>query len=170
MTTYYAKRQIGLFLIVLFTLESPGLSAPLPEFPTQQQTPSATIDAAGEQESRLAKQLEASGENRVELEKAINLAPAEQREAVKFLITHMPANDLQNLTADFLLTNVRLAYEARNNAPWLIPDEIFLNDVLPYANIDEPRDPWRQTFSDLCWPLTVVIRNGTGAPAQSRTR
>ena len=104
-------------------------------------------------ESRLVKQLTRSGANRVELDTAIRSAPAEQREAVKFLITHMPVEDLQTLSADFLLTNVRLAFEARDRVSWQIPDEIFFNEVLPYACIDEPRDPWRQIFFELCWPL-----------------
>ena len=44
------------------------------------------------------------------------------------------------------------AYRAWNETPWKdrIPKEIFLNDVLPYASINERRDDWRQDFySDL---------------------
>ena len=39
--------------------------------------------------------------------------------------------------------------------PWGkdIPEEIFLNDVLPYANVDEKRDAWRKEFYDLCLPI-----------------
>ena len=39
--------------------------------------------------------------------------------------------------------------------PWgkTIPEELFLNDVLPYANVDEKRDAWRKEFFDLCLPL-----------------
>jgi transglutaminase-like putative cysteine protease len=97
--------------------------------------------------------LETAGDNRDELVKAINNVPAEQREALRFLILNMPKHDLKNLSADFLLTNIEYAFQARAQAPWKIPDDVFLNDVLPYSNIDEPRDPWREEFFKLCQPI-----------------
>ena len=44
--------------------------------------------------------------------------------------------------------NIRLALEARHRFPWAqqVPWPIFLNDVLPYACLDEARDPWRADF------------------------
>ncbi len=97
--------------------------------------------------------LETAGENRDELVKAIDNVPAGQREALRFLILNMPEYDLKNLSADFLLTNIEYAFQARAQAPWKIPDDVFLNDVLPYSNIDEPRDPWREQFFKLCQPI-----------------
>jgi hypothetical protein len=72
-----------------------------------------------------------------------------------FLVAHMPDADRTTLKADFLLSNVDLAYKARAAVPWGkdIPDDLFLNDVLPYASVDEKRDPWRADFYDLCLPL-----------------
>jgi transglutaminase-like putative cysteine protease len=72
-----------------------------------------------------------------------------------FLVAHMPERDLKALKADFLVTNTRLAYRARRELPWGkdVPEDVFLNDVLPYANVDERRDNWRQEFFDLCLPL-----------------
>lgn len=164
MITYYATRQIIFCLIVFLIVDRSCLPTLTQEFPPQQQSTPAVTDGDGKSaDSRLAKQLEAAGENRGELEKAIRLAPSEQRDAVKFLIAEMPASDLQKLTADFLLTNVRLAYEARKRVPWQIPDEIFFNEVLPYANIDEPRDPWRQSFFELCWPLVQDCKTAADA-------
>jgi hypothetical protein len=60
----------------------------------------------------------------------------------------MPQRDVKSLKADFLLENVKLAYQARAEMPWGkdIPEEIFLNDVLPYAVLDETRDNWRADF------------------------
>lgn len=164
MTTYTTRLTI-ICLIVFFIVDRSCLPAPLLELSPQRQSASAEKDGDGEsqQDSRLAKQLEAAGENRGELENAIRLAPTEQRDAVKFLIAEMPSSDLKKLTADFLLTNVRLAYEAKERVPWQIPDEIFFNDVLPYANIDEPRDPWRQTFFELCWPLVQDCQTAADA-------
>ena len=53
------------------------------------------------------------------------------------------------------MANVELAYKARRQVPWgsQIPDDIFFNDVLAYANVDEERDAWRQELYDLCMPL-----------------
>lgn len=110
----------------------------------------------GTDESRLSlldQQLSKAGDNRSELEKALKEVGAEQKPGMEFLIKHMPVFDLQNLTSDFLLQNVQLAYQARKEAAWEIPDSQFFNDVLPYANIDEPRDPWRKEMRDLCLPL-----------------
>jgi hypothetical protein len=76
--------------------------------------------------------------------------PERQREGLAFLLTNMPGGDLRQLDPGGVAENVRLAYEARGKAPWgaRIPEEVFLNDVLPYAVVDEARDPWRQDFCD----------------------
>lgn len=68
--------------------------------------------------------------------------------AARFLVEHMPARDRENLSAEFLLENLDLAFQARSEFPWAagVPESIFLNDVLPYAVFDEPRDPWRREF------------------------
>lgn len=109
--------------------------------------------------------LASSGANRPELEKALAETPADQRPGMAFLIANMPDGDLKSLKAEFLLTNVRLAYKARAETPWgkKVPDELFLNDVLPYANLDEKRDAWRQEFYDLCLPLVKDCKTPTDA-------
>src|SRR5579871_4536812 len=96
-----------------------------------------------------------AGMNRPQLEKALNDTPSDQRPGMIFLITNMPDKDLLTLKADFLRENVQLAYEARRQVAWgpKIPDAIFLNEVLPYANVDEERDAWRRELYDLCMPL-----------------
>lgn len=124
------------------------------------------VDRAKEKESQLRLQLEKAKTNRVELERAIQSAPRAHRSAIEFLISNMPTHDLQNLSSDFLLDNVRLAFEARQQAAWQIPDDIFLNDVLPYANIDEPRDPWREELTRLCRPLI----EGCQTPSEAAQR
>ena len=96
-----------------------------------------------------------SGKNRAELEKALSAVPADQRAGMAFLIANMPDNDLRSLRADFLLENVALAYQARRQVPWgkKVPDAIFFDNVLAYANVNESRDPWRREFYELCMPL-----------------
>src|SRR5262249_7777428 len=99
--------------------------------------------------------LQAAGPNRPELEKALRSVPVEQRKGMAFLIANMPERDRKELRADFLLENVALAYKARKEVAWgdKIPEEVFLNNVLPYANVDESRDPWRKELYELCMPL-----------------
>ncbi len=99
--------------------------------------------------------LSQAGGNRAELEKALNATAATERRGMAFLVANMPAADLRSLSAEFLLQNVALAYQARRQVPWgnQIPEDIFLDNVLAYANVNEARDPWRKEFYDLCMPL-----------------
>lgn len=98
--------------------------------------------------SPFAARLELAGENRPELALALESVPKPQKPSLEFLIKHMPEQDLRSLSADFLLENVRLAHEARQASPWQISDELFLNDVLPYANVDETRESWRHDLRE----------------------
>lgn len=102
-------------------------------------------------EDRLVK----SESNRPEIQKALLDITVSQRKGMEFLIENMPLTDLKSLKADFLLSNTILAYKARAELPWGkdIPEQIFLNDVLPYANVDEKRDEWRKEFYELCMPI-----------------
>lgn len=76
-----------------------------------------------------------------------DLSP-QQQEGLDFLKANMPGPDQGTLKGDFLVENVRLAYQAMGEVPWGrgIPKEIFLNDVLPYASLNERRDNWRRDF------------------------
>ncbi|MFK7734867.1 MAG: transglutaminase domain-containing protein [Pirellulaceae bacterium] len=113
--------------------------------------------------SRYARQFEAASENRSEIVKALESCPDAQRASMEFLIEHMPKQDLRSLSADFLLENVRLAHEAKKNSPWEIPEAIFLNNVLPYANIDETRETWRQSMRE----RAVKIVAGCKTPGEA---
>jgi transglutaminase-like putative cysteine protease len=92
--------------------------------------------------------LKSAAANAPELELALTKCPDDQRKGMEFLIEHMPTKDAQTLKAEYLLENVSLAYQARNEMPWgkEIPEDIFLNDVIPYASLDESRDSWRKDF------------------------
>lgn len=74
--------------------------------------------------------------------------PREQREGMAFLIAHMPRGDRDTMRLDLLRENVEYAYRARRDYPWTraLPDSVFLNEVLPYAAVDEVRDSWRADF------------------------
>lgn len=101
----------------------------------------------------------AAGDNGQELLKALKEAPKAQREGMAFLIAYMPEGDRDTLTADFLLEEVGWAYKARETFPWTqaLPDSVFYNDVLPYASMDERREPWRAMYWEKLYPLVDSI-------------
>lgn len=89
-----------------------------------------------------------AGNNAKELKKALKEVPRNEREGMAFLISYMPERDARSLSADFLLENVQYAYKARAEFPWAkeVPDSVFLNDVVAYANLNENRESWRKDF------------------------
>ena len=115
---------------------------------------------AAENPAAISSALERAGTNRSQIQAALDRSPAKQREGMQFLVAHMPDHDLKTLTAEFLLENVRLAYQAREESSWKakIPKDIFLNNVLPYATINERRDRWRKDFHDKFRPLIKDIQ------------
>ncbi len=99
--------------------------------------------------------LNAAGSNRGELVNALARVPAGQRDAMCFLIENMPPVDLVSMKADFLLAHVAQAHSDLASAPWSkqIPREIFLNDILPYASLNERRDDSRAKLREVAAPL-----------------
>ena len=89
-----------------------------------------------------------AGDNAKELKKALKEVPRNEREGMAFLISYMPERDAKTLSAAFLLENVQYAYKARAEFPWAkeVPDSVFLNDVVAYANLNENRESWRKDF------------------------
>ena len=89
-----------------------------------------------------------AGDNAKELKKALKEVPRNEREGMAFLISYMPERDAKSLSAEFLLENVEYAYKARAEFPWAkeVPDSVFLNDVVAYANLNENRESWRKDF------------------------
>lgn len=83
------------------------------------------------------------------------------------MLEHMPTYDLRSLSAEFLLENVNEAYEARQECAWgdSIPEPIFRNYVLPYANISERRDRWRKDFRRRFGPLVKDAKTPAEAAA-----
>jgi hypothetical protein len=73
---------------------------------------------------------------------------AEVGACAQFLLLTMPQADWEQLTADFIAANIREALAARRAHAWAanVPWPLFLNDVLPYACLDEPREVWRADF------------------------
>lgn len=145
--------KLAVALLVPILLAADLATAPPPR-PSPGASPRAVAEALGR-----------AGQNRPELEKALRDAPPDQRPGMAFLVANMPDADLTTLKADFLLENLALAYRARAEVPWGrdIPDDVFFNNVLPYANVNESRDPWRKELFELCLPIVKECKT----PAQA---
>jgi transglutaminase-like putative cysteine protease len=91
--------------------------------------------------------------------------------AAYFLVDNMPAGDRGALSCDFLMEDLRLALGARNRFPWAkaVPERMFLNDVLPYASLDEPRELWRAEFYKMAGEIVSDCKSATEA-AQTLNR
>jgi len=96
----------------------------------------------------LNEKFKVAGKNKGELKKALQNSPANQRSGMEWLIRHMPDEDLKTVSARFLLENCMLAYQARERSSWgsEIPESIFFEYVLPFANLNEKRESWRRDF------------------------
>ena len=99
--------------------------------------------------------LEISGENRLEIKKAINNVPKEQFESLLWLITHMPDENLRQVSAKFLLSNCDIAYKTRNSTLWgkQLSDELFFAYVIPFSNLNERVEDWRLDFYNKFFPM-----------------
>lgn len=72
----------------------------------------------------------------------------EEREALTFLFAYSPLCDITYWGGDFLLRNVCLSLQAREEMPWgrNIPEDIFRHFVLPVRGKSEALDSSRQVF------------------------
>ncbi|MEY4567669.1 MAG: hypothetical protein RLY14_2639, partial [Planctomycetota bacterium] len=111
--------------------------------------------------------LQNAGDNRAQLEKALTEISPEQKPGLEFLLRHMPEHDLQSLTCDYLLQNVRLAYQAWKESPWhsQVDEELFFNNILPYCVVNETRDEWRKDFYERFRPLIADCKTISEAAA-----
>jgi len=114
-------------------------------------------------------QLKLAGGNASEISSFIEAAGKKHGEfgakAARFLVEGMPSKDLQALKADFLMENLSLALKTREQFKWAkeVPEEIFLNDVIPYASLDETRESWRPEYFEQCSKLVKDCKTATEA-------
>ena len=88
-----------------------------------------------------------------------------QQAALDFLLNDLPPRDVGNVLYEQSLRNVQLAIQARDRTAWKddVPDEVFLNYVVPYCVVTERRDEWRENFSKRFWPLVQGCRTSSQA-------
>ena len=101
--------------------------------------------------------LKAAGTNSPQLLTALRKTKGAEREAMEFLVANMPQSDARTLSANYLLEHVRLSCAAMKSAPWSaqVPKDIFLNDVLPYASLNETRESWHKKLREISVPLVA---------------
>ncbi|MCE5327800.1 MAG: hypothetical protein LLG01_15445 [Planctomycetaceae bacterium] len=116
--------------------------------------------------------LKAAGANAPQLQAALDKVPTGQREGLEFLIANMPPRDLTSLSAEFLLENVDCAYKVMAQVPWgkTLSKEMFLNEILPYACLNERRDNWRKDFYTRFLPLIKDCKTITAAAGAINTK
>ena len=107
-------------------------------------------------------QLKIAGKNKNQIKKALRKVPKVHRAGMEGLIKHMPEQDLKNVTSDFLLENCELAYKAWKEASWgrEIPEDVFFEYVLPFANLNEKRESWRKDFY---YRFSGIMRNSASS-------
>ncbi len=121
------------------------------------------------QESGLEARLKLAGENAGEIRGFIEAAAVGHGKfgdkAAVYLVQGMPEGDLKELKKEFLLENLELALKSREQFPWgkNVPEEVFLNDVLPYASLDETREAWRPDFHERSAAIVKDCKTATEA-------
>ncbi len=116
--------------------------------PPMEKIKNATALAPREYQKDVLTALRKSGRNGWVFIHAFKNVDPQQREGLAFLVANMPGRDLVAIKGGFLIENDKLAYQAMNEVPWgkVVPKEIFLNNILPYASLNEYRDNWRPDF------------------------
>jgi len=92
---------------------------------------------------------------------SITNTPSDQREGIAFLYAYMPQHDLDTISVSMIEQTVEYAYKAREEFAWAkeVPEDIFLNDVLPYITMDETRENWRPKFYEMFAPLVANCKD-----------
>lgn len=138
------RARLGAIDLSTLPVDAQGVSAGLPE---------------ALQES-LSRALLLSGEHRPVLLKALRDVSASARPALAFLIAHLPEPDLQTLDAGILRTQAEGAWNAWQAAPWRgdVSEPLFLETILPLANVDERREAWLPVLREAALPLVRACR------------
>lgn len=118
-------------------------------------------------DAALQQALGEAGTNRLQLEEALEKVPANEKAGMRYIIENMPTRDLKTLSAEFLLENSRLAWQALQERPWAkeIPKDVIHDALLPYASVSETRDRWRARFHEQFSPLIKDCKTPTEAAA-----
>lgn len=108
-----------------------------------------------EYSDKVALTLENAGENKGELVKFLTQVNPAYKKGASFLVAYMPYVDGVEITSEALLDNIDYAYKAKEEFSWAkdLPEDIFLNYLLPYRNSQEPIQNWRPFFYERFYPV-----------------
>ncbi|MEM9082021.1 MAG: transglutaminase family protein, partial [Planctomycetota bacterium] len=104
------------------------------------------------------------------LEQAQDKFGDEGAEAARFLANNRPERDEQ-IGLDLLIENLDYALRAKQAFPWAktLDGDLFMNDVLPYAIVDETREAWRASMHERASSIVNEAETATEA-AQALNR
>lgn len=86
--------------------------------------------------------------------------PENQQRDAAYLLTNMYVEDLKNMDLELLRENLEYASIAREKYEWAkaLPEEVYLQDVLPYHVVDEVRDAWRKELYEMFSPAVDTCK------------
>jgi hypothetical protein len=118
-------------------------------------------DAAAWWDTQVAASLDRVPARKAEWVRLLETCPREHRAGLGYLIRYLPLTDLKTLGPEILSENVAMAYKARALVSWgaELPEEVFLDAVLPHSSVTEPRDPMRTEFHSRYLPLVKDCRS-----------
>ena len=123
---------------------------------------SETCYPAGIPESYYAELDEALAESGREQALCTFLAevPETQQRDAAYLLVNMYVEDLKNMDLELLRENLEYAALAREKYEWAqaLPEEVYLQDVLPYHVVDEVRDAWRKELYEMFSPAVDTCK------------
>ena len=153
----FSSRSILPLSLTALILIAPGLARVSVAAPANSTVATSAMTLKINLKDALATALATAGANRAQIELALAQVPQNQRAGLEFLIANMPAPDLQTLSAKFLLDHVAGVYRAFDATPWKnqIPQQIFFNDVLPYASLNEKREDYDALLQDKIKPIVA---------------
>ncbi len=86
------------------------------------------------------------------------------RRAAAFVADHRPGRD-DAINAAIVAETIKYALKARAEFPWArkLSDDRFLNDVLPFASLDETPELWREKLYNICKPMVAGCKTSSEA-------
>lgn len=86
--------------------------------------------------------------------------PENQQRDAAYLLTNMYVEDLKNMDLALLAENLEYAALAHEKYEWAkaLPEEVYLQDVLPYHVVDEVRDAWRKELYEMFSPAVDTCK------------
>jgi Transglutaminase-like superfamily len=125
----------------------------------------SSAEGAAWWDAQVAASLDRAPARKTEWVRLLESCHREHRAGLAYLMRYLPLRDLESLRPTALADNLAAAYRARAQVSWGpgLPEDIFLDAVLPHASVTEPRDSMRSEFHTRYLPLV----NGCKTPGEA---